>query len=103
VADEAGKPIRGAALRIGKELAFTDSDGLFFVRVAKRSGMPVEVAFDEFLAPGNWEMVTVPEKANPALEEDAPELAVVLRRHSSVASHQPGLKPEETKSMGSGD
>jgi hypothetical protein len=103
VADEAGKPIRGAALRIGKELAFTDSDGLFFVRVAKRAGMPVEVAFDEFLAPGNWEMVTVPEKANPALEEDAPELAVVLRRHSSVASHQPGLKPEETKSMGSGD
>jgi hypothetical protein len=102
VADEAGKPIRGAALRIGKELAFSDSDGLFFVRVTKRAGVPVEVAFDEFLAPGNWEMVTVPGRANPALEEDAPELAVVLRRHSSLASRQPDSKQGEIKSTGGG-
>lgn len=103
VADETGKPIRGAALRIGKELTFTDSDGLFFVRVSKRAGVPLEVAFDEFLAPGNWEKVTVPERVNPELEEHAPELAVVLRRHCSLASHQPGLKPEETRSPGTGD
>jgi hypothetical protein len=95
VADEAGKPIRGAALRIGKELAFTDSDGLFFVRASKRTGLPVEVAFDEFLAPGNWETVTVPEKANPEVEANAPELAVVLRRASSLASRQPVLEKQE--------
>lgn len=103
VADESGKPIRGVALRIGKELAFTDSDGLFFVRVSKRAGLPVEVAFDEFLASGNWEKVTVPESANPELEEHAPELAVVLRRHASVASHQPGSDREGTRSSGGGE
>jgi hypothetical protein len=102
VTDETRKPIRGAALRIGKELAVTDSDGLFFIRVSKRTGLPVEVAFDEFLAPGNWEKVAVPERANPELEEHAPELAVVLRRHSSLASHQSGLDKEGTRSLGGG-
>ena len=103
VTDETGKLIRGAALRIGKELAFTDSDGLFFVRVSKRTGLPVEVAVDEFLASGNWEMVTVPERTNPELEEHAAELEVVLRRHASLASHQPGLDKEGTRSLGGGD
>ena len=103
VADESGIPIRGAALRIGKEMAFSDSDGLFFVRVSKRTGVPVEVAFDEFLASGNWEKVTVPERANPELEEHAPELAVVLRRHTSLASRQPELGNIETRSPGGGN
>ncbi|MBZ5596862.1 MAG: hypothetical protein LAN83_00955 [Acidobacteriia bacterium] len=103
VADESGKPIRGAALRIGKELTFTDSDGLFFVRASKRSGVPVEVAFDEFLASGNWEKVTVPESANPELEEHAVELEVVLRRHTSVTSRQTGLDREGATSLGGGN
>ena len=103
VADDTGKPIRGAALRIGKELAFTDSDGLFFVRVSKRTEVPVNVAFDDFLAPGNWETVTVPRSANPELEEHAPELALVLRRHSSLASRQPDLKQEQSRASGGGN
>ncbi|HEU5310091.1 MAG TPA: hypothetical protein VFV24_01435, partial [Candidatus Eisenbacteria bacterium] len=35
VTDENGAPVRGAALRIGEEIVFTDSRGSFFVRMKK--------------------------------------------------------------------
>lgn len=96
VSDDAGKPIRGAALAIGKELAFSDSDGAFFVRVSKRGEVPIEVVFNEFLVPGNWEKVTAPDKAGAELEAGAPQLEVVLRRAATAQSPRPSDGKERT-------
>jgi hypothetical protein len=80
VTDQHGVPVKGAALRIGDDVAFTDSRGTFFVRMKKERAYPVEVLVEEFLVPGRYEVVSAPGQA-VALPEDRPgEISIVVRR-----------------------
>jgi hypothetical protein len=93
VLDPQGEPIAGAALRIGEDLAVTDSDGNFLVRVKKAGELNLKVAFDEFTAPGNYVVVQAPETVRATVEDSAPECDIVLRR---VANAPPPAPPSKS-------
>ncbi len=82
VVDEKQEPVNGAALRIGKELVFTDVEGKFFVRVKKARGYAVKVAVQEFIAPGYFEVVTAPAEVQAVAEDSEGEVTIVVRRVS---------------------
>ncbi len=82
VVDEKNQPLNGAALRIGKELAFTDVDGRFFLRVKKARAYPVTVALDEFILPGYFEVVSVPADVQAVAEDSQEEIVIMVRRVS---------------------
>jgi hypothetical protein len=86
VTDDKSRPIRGVALKIGKELVYTDEEGMFFVRMNKRSELPLSLMFEEFLAPGYWETVVAPDKVTSDLDEKAPHLEIVLKKVSKDES-----------------
>ncbi|MBI4165034.1 MAG: hypothetical protein HY508_04800 [Acidobacteria bacterium] len=80
VVDEAGKPIRGAALRIDGDVVFSDSDGVFLSR-RRRSGMvKLEILLDQFITPGKFEVISAPSPVKSEPEDSAHEINVVLRR-----------------------
>ena len=78
--DPEGKPIRGAALRVDGEVAFTDSQGEFFVRKRKGGVHRLEVLLDQFLVPGAFEVVSAPSSVKVAPEEAASEITIIVRR-----------------------
>lgn len=80
VADEEGRPLRGVALRIDGEVAYTDSQGQFFVRKRKARSYTVAVLLDEFLVPGRFEVVSAPATAAAAPEDKASRVSITLRR-----------------------
>ena len=80
VIDSQGRPIRGAALRIGNELIFTDSQGRFFLRARKSRQVRLEVLVEEFLVPGRFEVVSAPEHVKALPDGQAPEIMIVVRR-----------------------
>jgi hypothetical protein len=88
VTDDKSKPVRGVALKIGKEVVYTDEDGMFFVRTNKRTEVPLALVFDEFLIPGYWETVVAPDKVSSDLDEKAPNLEIVIRRISKDESRR---------------
>ena len=75
-----GKPVEGAAIRVGGDVVFTDSDGAF--SSAQRRSQPVVVAvlLDQLMFDGNYEVVTAPAKAAPQIAPKAQPIAIVLRR-----------------------
>ncbi|HEU4941530.1 MAG TPA: hypothetical protein VFT97_07935, partial [Candidatus Eisenbacteria bacterium] len=80
VQDDAGSAISGAALQIGDELVFTDSQGAFFVRMKKAKDYPIVILYDEFLGPGRYEALYVPTQAAAQPEAHAAPVSIVLRR-----------------------
>jgi hypothetical protein len=80
VQDLAGGPVAGAALHIDKETVFTDSRGEFFLRVKKRREYSLQVASDEFLAPGRYDVIYAPPLVEAQPEERAGEVRVVVDR-----------------------
>jgi len=80
VVNSQGEPIEGAALRIGSELAITDTDGNFMVRVKKEGELELKIEFSEFTAPGNYVVERAPSTVKAMREESAQEYTVVLRR-----------------------
>jgi len=80
VLDPQGEPIAGAALQIGSELAVTDSEGNFMVRVKKAGELSLKVAFAEFTAPGNYVVVEAPQTVKATREDAAQVYSIVLRR-----------------------
>lgn len=80
VQDLKGNPVSGAALRIDKEIVFTDSGGEFFVRLKKRREYPVEVLPDEFLTPGRYDVIFAPSTAEAQPEEEAVAILLVVQR-----------------------
>jgi hypothetical protein len=97
VTDDKSKPLRGVALKVGKELVYTDEDGMFFVRTNKRAEVPLILMFDEFLVSGYWETVVAPEKVSSDLDEKAPHLEIVLRRISKDESRRRQQQDENGK------
>lgn len=80
VTDEEERPIRGAALRIDGEMAFTDSDGEFFVRKRKTGPYRLEVVVSEFLQPGRYEVLSAPTTVTAARDDEATPVLIILRR-----------------------
>ena len=79
VTDEKGAPVRGAAIRIDGELAYTDSDGYFFVRKPKGRQCSVEVAVGEFLTPLPYTVISAPEVLEPQPEGRGSGAVIVVR------------------------
>ncbi len=80
VRDDKGSPLEGVAIHVGNELTYTDDSGHFEVRFRKRSPIPLRVAMDEFLIPGNFEIVHAPTIVQPDAEDHPVALTIVLRR-----------------------
>lgn len=93
VLDPNGEPVAGAALQIGPELAVTDSEGNFMVRLKKAGVLTLKIAFDEFTTPGRYVIVQAPQTVKAAREDSAEDYSIVLRRipngvSSADPSHQ---------------
>jgi hypothetical protein len=89
-----GQAIEGAALRIGTELAYTDSDGNFVVRMKKSSELNLKIAFDEFTTPGNYVVVEAPATVKAVRDDSAELYKIVLRRiPNSVSASDPQHPP----------
>ncbi len=80
VVNVAGEPLEGAAIHVGGKVAYSDSDGRFMVRMDKTGPYAVEVALDEFMAAGNWEVVESPATAAAQTEADVTPIRIVLKR-----------------------
>jgi hypothetical protein len=80
VVDIDGHPVEGAAVRIGGDLAYTNSEGVFSLRLRKDQAVPFAVALDEFVAPGRYQVVSAPERVLPAPDGDGRLYDVVVRR-----------------------
>lgn len=85
VKDEQGNPVEGAALHIGREIAYSDGSGHFQVRVSKHGPFAVAVAPDEFLTNTIYEVVSAPAQARAEADDAAQELQVVVRPKASAA------------------
>lgn len=79
VVDEKGQPVSGAAMRIGKDLVFSDATGAFFLRVKNERAVALAVVPLEFTAPGVWATVTAPENIIPG-----EPVKIVVRRRGSL-------------------
>ncbi|MFZ0687687.1 MAG: hypothetical protein WAM89_19245 [Terriglobales bacterium] len=80
VNDDKGDPVEGAALHIGKQIAYTDSAGRFSARFSKRTTFPLSVVPDEFINNGMFEVVSAPLQAKADTEDNAGDLKIVVRR-----------------------
>jgi len=65
VVDEHGDPVEGAALVIGREVVYTDSQGRFALRTTKSKPLSIHLDPPEFAAPGKWIPADCPETATP--------------------------------------
>jgi outer membrane protein OmpA-like peptidoglycan-associated protein len=100
VHDESGNPVEGAAVDLSGELAFTNSQGEFFVRVRRPSRFRLEVQPREFLLAGHWEVVTAPSEAGGETEARARGVEIILRRivplSEAPATPSPSIAPADS-------
>jgi hypothetical protein len=80
VKDASGSPVVGAAILVGKETAFTDSDGTFFVRLRKKNVVTLKVVPEDFTAPGNWQVISAPDGATPELKDGTTVVNIEVSR-----------------------
>ena len=80
VVDVDGHPLEGAAVRIGGDLAFTNSEGAFSIRVRKDQALPFAVLLDEFVAPGRYQVESAPDRVLPALDGEEKLYDIIVRR-----------------------
>jgi hypothetical protein len=80
VLDDQGAPVEGAALHIGRQLAYTDSSGHFMLRLSKRASFPFSIAPEEFITNGVYQVVSAPSEVLLRVENGATDVHVVVRR-----------------------
>jgi hypothetical protein len=85
VRDGEGTPIEGAALDLGGEIVYTNSNGEFFLRVKYPRHTPLKVLMEEFLLPGQWEIVSAPNDVAASEESRAGQVEIILRRAPPAA------------------
>ena len=71
VVDPTGAPVAGAALRIGKEMVFTDGLGEFMMRMKKQATYDVQMEPDSFTAPGRWRCVSGPSQVTSQVDTNS--------------------------------
>ena len=91
VKDDQGNPVEGAALRVGKEVIYSDSSGAFLVRMRKHGPFPLTVVPDEFISNGLYQTVSAPSAVRAETDDAAATVEVVIRR----------VPPERLKSVAS--
>jgi hypothetical protein len=105
VIDSSGSPIYGAAIALGPNLLFTDSDGSFLLRDTKPHTYSFKLLIDEFLDGHNYRVVSQPQQVTGTKNEDQHLLIVVSRiggiAKSSIpcdpnagAQKKPGTTPD---------
>ena len=72
--------MEGAALHVGKEVAFSDSSGRFQLRVSRHGPYALRVAPDEFLSNIVYEVVTAPSQVRAESDAVAQDIEVVVRQ-----------------------
>jgi hypothetical protein len=75
-----GSPVSGAAIRIGKETFYSDREGRFFARQRKPGSYKVEVVPGEFIATGDYTVVSAPIAATATKSDTDPGILIVLAR-----------------------
>jgi outer membrane protein OmpA-like peptidoglycan-associated protein len=105
VRDESGNPVEGAAVDLSGEMAFTNSQGEFFLRVRRPSRYRVEVQLREFLLAGRWEVVTAPAEVGGEPEDRAHRVEIILRRVVPLPEipAPPSVMPADSASAQSAD
>jgi hypothetical protein len=83
VVDEDGNPVEGAAIEIGADVIFTNSAGQFFHRLGRPGRSTVKVLTEEFLLPGQWEVVSAPAEA-VAGSDTGGGIEIILRHPVAV-------------------
>jgi hypothetical protein len=80
VFDPEGRTVEGAAIQIGKDLVFSNSDGEFFIRESKSKEYPVVIALTEFSNPGRWKVIEAPTSAKASHEEQSEPVKIVVEK-----------------------
>jgi hypothetical protein len=75
-----GRPVSGAAIRVGKDILYSDHDGRFFAREHKPGRYKVEVDLSAFVADGTFTVVSAPDDAAATKDETALGITIVLNR-----------------------
>jgi len=78
VVNAQGEPVDGACIQLAKNITCTDSEGAFEMRESKARSFPVAVPVEQFLAPGEWEVVSAP--ATVQAEIDPQVVKIIVRR-----------------------
>jgi hypothetical protein len=86
VIDNTGSPIYGAAIALGPNLLFTDSDGAFFLREMKAHTYTFKLLVDEFLDGHNYRVISQPQQVTGTKNEDQHLLIVVARVNGPAKS-----------------
>jgi len=84
VHDDKSQPVYGAALIVDKQQVFTDSDGAFVVRKKKGGDYDLKVDVANFLFPGDFLVISAPEKVRARLSGAAETVTVRLQRCGSA-------------------
>jgi len=92
VIDNSGSPIYGAAIALGPNLLFTDSDGSFFLREMKPHTYTFKLLIDEFLDGHNYRVVSQPQQVTGTKNEDQ-HLLIVVSRIGGVAKTSANCDP----------
>lgn len=79
-----GTPVAGAALSIGGEVIYTDDGGRFQYRSHKHTRLRLQVAFDQFLVPGVFEIVQAPTEVQTEMEDKSLDVEIVIRRRKTA-------------------
>jgi hypothetical protein len=82
VVDETGAPVEGAAIGLGGETVFSNSQGDFLLRTRRPARYAVEIKLGEFLLPGVWQVQSAPEAVTAVVDERAQSMDIVLRKSS---------------------
>lgn len=84
VKDDAGQPLEGAALHIGKEVVYTDSGGRFQARFSKHGPHLLSIATDEFLTNLTYELVSAPSQVRAEADGIATDVQVMVRHKTAT-------------------
>lgn len=87
VKDDQDQPVEGAALHIGREIAYTDSSGRFQLRVSKRGPYAISVVPDEFLTNIVYEVDSAPAQARGEADDVASDLQIIV--HHKIPAKNP--------------
>ena len=84
VVDTVGNPVYGAAIGLGQNVLFTDSDGAFFMRDTKPRTYNFRVLLDQFLDGRYYQVLTQPTQVTGVKTENQHLLIVVTRVSAPV-------------------
>jgi hypothetical protein len=85
VMDRQGLPIEGAALRIGNERVYTDSEGIFFFREKHAQAHEFSVMTSEFLGVGDFVAYSAPAQVRSREDgESLPAILVIVDRAAAA-------------------